>query len=161
MTQIEHVSDNQQENQLITFTLGRETYGVEVTKVREILTYPKVTELPNASEWVKGVINLRGEVTPIIDLRMRFNTSETPEYGERTIVLAARTADNRMVGMVVDSVQDMETIEWETMVPAPEMGTTVGSENLKGLIKTDNRMIVILDIERILDKKELEAQGVA
>ena len=159
MTQIEHVNDNNQENQLITFTLGRETYGVEVTKVREILTYPKVTELPNASAWVKGVINLRGEVTPIIDLRMRFNTSETPEYGERTIVLAARTADNRMVGMVVDSVQDMETIEWETMVPPPEMGTTVGSENLKGLIKTDNRMIVILDIEKVLDKKELELQG--
>ncbi len=161
MSQIEHVSDSNQENQVITFTLGHETYGVEVTKVREILTYPRVTELPNASQWVKGVINLRGEVTPIIDLRMRFRTSDTPEYGERTIVLAARTADNRMVGMVVDSVQDMETIEWENMAPPPEMGTTVGSENLKGLIKTNDRMIVILDIERILDKKELEAQGVA
>ena len=161
MVQIEQMNEGSQNNQVITFTLGKETYGVEVTKVREILTYPKVTELPNASRWVKGVINLRGEVTPIIDLRMRFRTSETPEYGERTIVLAARTADNRMVGMVVDSVQDMETIEWETMAPPPEMGTTVGSENLKGLIKTDERMIVILDIERILDKKELENQGLA
>ena len=66
-----------------------------------------------------------------------------------------------MVGMVVDSVQDMETIEWETMAPPPEMGTTVGSENLKGLIRSDGRMIVILDIERILDKKELEIQGLS
>ena len=161
MSSIEHISLGSQNNQVITFTLGDETYGVEVTKVREILTYPKVTELPNASAWVKGVINLRGEVTPIIDLRMRFKTSEMPEYGERTIVLAARTADNRMVGMVVDSVQDMETIEWENMAPPPEMGTTVGSENLRGLIKTDERMIVILDIERVLDKKELENQGLA
>ena len=76
MSSIEHISLGSQNNQVITFTLGDETYGVEVTKVREILTYPKVTELPNASRWVKGVINLRGEVTPIIDLRMRFRISE-------------------------------------------------------------------------------------
>jgi purine-binding chemotaxis protein CheW len=151
------MSRNIATNQLLTFRLGNETYGVEITKIREILTYPKVTVLPSIQDWVKGVINLRGEVTPIIDLRMRFHTTNTPVYDDTTIVIAVITKDNRMLGIVVDTVSNIEVIDDTRLSPAPEMGTSISSEYLKGLIqKTDGNMIVVMDIDRVLAKDEME-----
>jgi len=143
-------------NQLLTFKLGNETYGVQINKVREILTYPIVTPIPDASKWVKGVINLRGEVAPIIDLRVRFNINNHPIYNERTIVIAVKTEDERMIGLVVDTVSDMENVDLEKLYPAPDMGTSISPEYLKGLFKKDEQMIVILDIDKILDKEEMK-----
>lgn len=143
-------------NQFLTFILGSETYGIEITRIREILVYPSVTPLPNTQKWVKGVINLRGEVAPIIDLRVRFNTAADPKYTQTTIVIAVKTNDGRMLGLVVDSVSDVETIDYDKLLPAPDMGSSISAEYLKGLIKKDERMIVILDTERILDRKELD-----
>ena len=144
-------------NQFLTFMLGSEIYGIEITRIREILVYPSVTSLPNTQHWVKGVINLRGEVTPIIDLRVRFNTTSDPKYTETTIVIAVKTNDGRMLGLVVDNVSDVETIDYDKLLPAPDMGSSISAEYLKGLIKKDERMVIILDTERILDKKELDA----
>ena len=89
------MADNVITNQFLTFLLGGETYAIEITKIREILTYPDVTILPNTPNWVKGVINLRGEVTPIIDLRLRFNTTTLDKliYDDSTIVIAVVTED--------------------------------------------------------------------
>ncbi len=143
-------------NQLLTFKLGNETYGIEINKVREILTYPIVTPIPDASRWVKGVINLRGEVAPIIDLRVRFNINTQPVYNERTIVIAVRTQDARMIGLVVDEVSDMENIDLDKLYPAPDMGTSIAPKYLKGLFKKDEKMVVILDIDKILDKEEMQ-----
>ena len=143
-------------NQLLTFKLGNETYGIQINNVREILTYPVVTPIPDASRWVKGVINLRGEVAPIIDLRVRFNINDNPSYTERTIVVAVKTHDSRMIGLVVDEVSDMENIDLEKLYPAPDMGTSIAPEYLKGLFKKEESMIVILDIDRILDKAEMQ-----
>lgn len=143
-------------NQMLTFKLGDETYGIQINKVREILTYPIVTPIPDASRWVKGVINLRGEVAPIIDLRVRFNINDNPVYTNRTIVIAVKTQDMRMIGLVVDEVSDMENVELERLYPAPDMGTSIAPEYLKGLFKKEEKMIVILDIDRILDKDEMQ-----
>jgi len=143
-------------NQLLTFKLQNETYGIQINKVREILTYPVVTPIPDASRWVKGVINLRGEVAPIIDLRIRFNINPNPVYTEKTIVIAVRTIDARMIGLVVDEVSDMENVEMDKLYHAPDMGTSISPEYIKGLFKKDDRMLVILDIDRILDKGEMQ-----
>jgi purine-binding chemotaxis protein CheW len=148
-------------DEFLTFKLGNEIYGVEITRIREILTYPKVTELPNTKKWVKGVINLRGEVTPIIDLRIRFNIIDNPFYSEQTIIIAVKTNDNRMLGLVVDEVSDVETIEIEKLLPPPLMGTSISAEYLKGLVKKvdkkQDKMIVLMDIDKILDKKEVDS----
>jgi len=143
-------------NQLLTFKLGSETYGIVINKVREILTYPVVTPIPDASRWVKGVINLRGEVAPIIDLRVRFNINSEPLYNERTIVIAVKTEDSRMIGLVVDEVSDMENVELDKLYPAPDMGTSIAPKYLRGLFKKEDKMIVILDIDKILDKEEMQ-----
>jgi len=143
-------------NQFLTFTLGGELYGIEITKIREILVQPTVTSLPNTQKWVKGVINLRGEVAPVIDLRVRFNTDENPPYSAHTIVIAVKTLDNRMLGLVVDSVSDVETIDYDKLLPPPDMGSSISAEYLKGLIKKDEKMVIILDTERILEKREME-----
>lgn len=143
-------------NQLLTFKLGHETYGIQINKVREILTYPIVTPIPDASRWVKGVINLRGEVAPVIDLRVRFNIDNDPIYTPRTIVIAVKTMDNRMIGLVVDEVSDMENVDLDRLYPAPDMGASIAPEYLKGLFKKEEKMIVILDIDRILDKEEMQ-----
>jgi purine-binding chemotaxis protein CheW len=144
-------------NQFLTFLLGGETYAIEITKIREILTYPQVTILPNTPDWVKGVINLRGEVTPIIDLRLRFNTSgtDTLEYSDTTIVIAVVTSDNRMLGIVVDEVSDIELIDLDTLAPSPDMGISIGREYLKGLYNRDDDMVVVANIDKILEKSEL------
>lgn len=143
-------------NQLLTFKLGSETYGIQINKVREILTYPIVTPIPDASRWIKGVINLRGEVAPIIDLRVRFNINNEPVYNERTIVIAVKTEDTRMIGLVVDEVSDMENVDIDKLYPAPDMGTSIAPKYLKGLFKKEEKMIVILDIDKILDKEEMQ-----
>ncbi|MCX6074426.1 MAG: chemotaxis protein CheW [Campylobacterales bacterium] len=143
-------------NQLLTFKLGSETYGIQINKVREILTYPIVTPIPDASRWVKGVINLRGEVAPVIDLRVRFNVDSDPLYTPRTIIIAVKTQDSRMIGLVVDEVSDMENVDLDKLYPAPDMGASIAPEYLKGLFKKDEKMIVILDIDRILDKDEMQ-----
>ncbi|MEY4504056.1 MAG: hypothetical protein RL154_349 [Pseudomonadota bacterium] len=142
--------------QLITFKLSNELYGIEVESVREILTYQKVTEIPNVSSWVKGVINLRGDVTPILDLRLKFHVSETPDYSERTIVIAAKTKDLRMIGVVVDSVEDLVDLQGAELSAPPEMGISIPSEYIRCLIKKNEDMILVLDMDKLLDKSELE-----
>ena len=151
------MADNVITNQFLTFLLGGETYAIEITKIREILTYPDVTILPNTPNWVKGVINLRGEVTPIIDLRLRFNTTTLDKlaYDDSTIVIAVVTEDNRMLGIVIDEVSDIELIDLDSLAPSPDMGISIGREYLKGLYNKEDAMIVIADIDAILDKKEL------
>ena len=144
-------------SQFLTFLLGGETYAIEITKIREILTYPIVTLLPNTPDWVKGVINLRGEVTPIVDLRLRFHTSGNEEllYDDTTIIIAVVTKDNRMLGIVVDEVKDIELIDITTLAASPEMGISIGREYLQGLYNKEDEMIVIANIDKILEKREL------
>jgi purine-binding chemotaxis protein CheW len=145
-------------DEYMTFILGSMKYAIELPKIREILTYPElITELPNTSQWVKGLINLRGEVVPILDIRVKFGTGEIV-YDDNTAVIAVITDDNRMVGLVVDKVDDVQRLENSSLYPVSDMGSSIPSKYLKGFVRLeDNQMLVIMDIETVVHKEELKA----
>ncbi len=144
-------------SEFMTFILGKMKYAIELPKIREILTYPDgITILPNTSEWVKGLINLRGEVVPILDTRIRFGTSEAI-YDDNTAVIAIITEDKRMVGIVVDKVDDVQKIDVQHLSPVSDMGSSIPSKYLKGFLRMDNsEMLVVMDIESVIHKEELK-----
>jgi len=144
-------------NEYLTFILGSMKYAIELPKIREILTYPElITILPNTSDWVKGLINLRGEVVPILDTRIRFNTGEIV-YDENTAVIAIITEDKRMIGIVVDKVDDVQRIDINALSPVSDMGSAIPSKYLKGFLRMENNeMLVIMDIEAVIHKDELK-----
>lgn len=145
-------------DEYMTFILGKMKYAIELPKIREILTYPDlITVLPNTSKWVKGLINLRGEVVPILDIRVKFGTGEVV-YDDNTAVIAVITDDNRMIGLVVDKVDDVQRLETTSLYPVSDMGSSIPSKYLKGFVRLeDNQMLVIMDIETVVHKEELKA----
>lgn len=153
----EEVIDYANTSEFMTFELGKMKYAIELPKIREILTYPdNITILPNTSEWVKGLINLRGEVVPILDIRVRFNIGEVI-YNDSTAVIAVITEDNRMIGIVVDKVDDVQRIDISTLAPVSDMGSAIPSKYLKGFVRlANNQMLVIMDIESVVSKDELK-----
>jgi len=144
------------QSEYMTFILGTMKYAIELPKIREILTYPEIiTPLPNTTGWVKGLINLRGEVVPILDVRIKFNTGEIV-YDENTAVIAVITADKRMLGIVVDKVDDVQKIDITSLSPVASMGSAIPSTYLKGYVRLeDNQMLVLMDVEAVLMKEEL------
>lgn len=143
-------------DEYMTFILGEMKYAVELPKIREILTYPElITTLPNTNAWVKGLINLRGEVVPILDVRIKFNTGEA-KYDENTAVIAVITNDNRMLGLVVDKVDDVQKLDNSSLYPVSDMGSGIPAKYLKGFVRLENnQMLVIMDIENVVHKNEL------
>jgi purine-binding chemotaxis protein CheW len=140
----------------MTFILGGVDYAVSLNKIREILTYPEhVTDVPKTKNFIKGLINLRGEVVPVLDMRIKFNMKNT-DYNENTSVIAIKTDDKRMVGIVVDKVNDVQKIDNTQIAPISQLGNSIPEEYLKGFIKIgENEMIVIMDVENVVSKKEL------
>ena len=151
------VIDYANTSEFMTFELGKMKYAIELPKIREILTYPDIiTHLPNTAEWVKGLINLRGEVVPILDIRVKFNTGE-PIYDESTAVIAVITEDKRMIGIIVDKVDDVQRLDTSALAPVSDMGSAIPSRYLKGFVRLDNnQMLVIMDIEAVVHKDELK-----
>jgi purine-binding chemotaxis protein CheW len=145
-------------NEYMTFILGTMKYAIELPKIREILTYPElITTLPNTSQWVKGLINLRGEVVPILDTRIKFGTSKAV-YDNNTAVIAIITEDKRMVGIVVDKVDDVQKIDINTLSPVSDMGSAIPPKYLKGFLRMENsEMLVVMDIEAVIHKDELKS----
>ena len=143
-------------SEYMTFILGQMKYAIELPKIREILTYPEIiTALPNTTDWVKGLINLRGEVVPILDVRIKFNTGKIV-YDENTAVIAVITDDDRMIGIVVDKVDDVQKIDITYLSPVSDMGSAIPSKYLKGFVRLeDNQMLVLMDIETVVHKEEL------
>ncbi|MDX1975550.1 MAG: chemotaxis protein CheW [Rickettsiales bacterium] len=136
--------------QFLTFTVGEEEYGVDIMTVREIKGWTDTTRLPNTPDYMRGVMNLRGLIIPIFDLRARFTgelTNATPKHV--TIVLAA---GDRTVSILADTVSDILTVGSNEVKPAPEVETTVDQRYVTGLIAVEQRMVVILDIEKLLGK---------
>lgn len=144
-------------SEFMTFELGKMKYAIELPKIREILTYPKnITVLPNTTKWVKGLINLRGEVVPILDIRIKFNTGEAV-YNENTSVIAVITEDKRMIGIIVDKVDDVQRLDTSALAPVSDMGSAIPSKYLKGFVRlANNQMLVIMDIESVVHKDELK-----
>jgi len=140
--------------ELLTFTLGSEEYGIDILKVQEIRGYDAVTTIANAPEFIKGVINLRGVIVPIVDMRIKFKLGEA-RYDETTVVIILNVA-KRVVGMVVDGVSDVLTLAAEQIKPAPEFGAGMDTRYLQGLGTVDERMLILVDIEKLMTSREME-----
>ena len=140
--------------ELLTFTLGKEEYGIEILKVQEIRGYDAVTTIANSPEFIKGVINLRGIIVPIIDMRIKFNLGNVT-YNELTVVIILNVA-NRVVGIVVDGVSDVITLSAEQLKPAPEFSSSLDTQYITGLGTVDERMIIVMDIERLMTSRDMD-----
>jgi purine-binding chemotaxis protein CheW len=140
--------------ELLTFTLGKEEYGIDILKVQEIRGYDAVTAIVNTPEFIKGVINLRGIIVPIIDMRIKFGLGNVT-YNQLTVVIILNVA-NRVVGIVVDGVSDVITLSSDQLKPAPEFSTTLNTQYLTGLGTVDDRMIILIDIEKLMTSREME-----
>ena len=139
-------------SEFLTFVLGHEEYGVDILKVQEIRSYEGVTRLPEAPDYIKGVINLRGTIVPVIDMRLKFRL--VAEYSALTVMIVLSVAD-RVVGMVVDSVSDVVRLGGEQVRAVPELGATIDRQFLTGIGTLDERMLILLDIERLMVSAEM------
>ena len=140
-------------HEYLAFTLGKEEYGIDILKVQEIRGYEAVTRVANAPEFIKGVINLRGIIIPVVDMRIKFNLG-VPVYDQFTVVIILNIG-GRVMGMVVDSVSDVTTLSPEQVKPAPEMGTAFNTEYLVGLGTVEERMLILIDIDKLMSSAEM------
>jgi purine-binding chemotaxis protein CheW len=139
-------------HQVLTFTLGDETYGVDILRVQEIRGYSTVTRIPQAPAHVLGVLNLRGSIVPIVDMRMRFNLDRA-EYTPLTVIIVLSVesaAGRRDIGVVVDGVSDVIDVQNADIKPAPELGAQVSTEFIEGLAAVSGRMVMLLDIDKLI-----------
>jgi purine-binding chemotaxis protein CheW len=139
--------------EVLVFVLGKEEYAVDILKVQEIRGYEKVTAIPSAPAYLKGVVNLRGIIVPVIDLRIRFGLPD-PRYDGTTVVVVLRIG-GRLIGAVVDGVSDVVRLGASEVSAAPELGGVVDASFISGLGTQGGRMILLLDIERLLSSGEL------
>ncbi len=139
--------------EFLTFTLGLEEYGIDILKVQEIRGYDTVTTIANTPNFIKGVINLRGIIVPIVDMRIKFKL-EKVSYDELTVVIILSLA-SRVVGMVVDGVSDVIALTLEQIKPAPQFGATLETQYLMGLGTLDERMLILVDIEKLMSSNEM------
>ena len=142
-------------SEFLVFTLGDEEYGIDILKVQEIRGYDAdtVTRIANVPSFIKGVTNLRGIIVPIVDLRIKFNLGRV-DYNEQTVVIILNL-DRRVVGIVVDGVSDVLMLNAGQIRPAPEFGATLSTEYLTGLGTVDERMLILVDIEKMMTSDEM------
>ena len=139
--------------EMVVFVLGKEEYGVDILKVQEIRGYGKVTPIPSAPAYLKGVFNLRGIIVPVIDMRLKFGLAQA-SYDSLTVVVILRIA-SRVIGVVVDGVSDVIDLAEDEIKPAPQLGSIVDHAYLAGVATKDERMVLLLDIEKFLSSSEL------
>lgn len=141
------------DHEYLTFTLGSEEYGVDILKVQEIRGYDQVTRLPGAPEFVKGAINLRGLIVPVVDMRLKFQLSNAT-YDDTTVMIVLSVA-GRTIGIVVDGVSDVLRLEPSQVRTVPDLGSAIDRKFLTGLGVVDERMLILLDIERLMTSEEM------
>jgi purine-binding chemotaxis protein CheW len=141
-------------SEYLTFTLASETYGIDILKVQEIRGYDSVTRIANTPEFIKGVINLRGVIVPIVDLRIKFRVGEAT-YHEFTVVIIINVI-GKVVGIVVDGVSDVVALSAEQIKPAPEFGGSLDTRYLTGLGTLNDEMLILVDIEKLIASDELQ-----
>ena len=138
----------------LTFTLGKEEYGMEILKVQEIRGYDAVTAIANTPAFIKGVVNLRGIIVPIVDLRIKFNLGNI-DYNDTTVVIILNLS-NRVVGVVVDSVSDVLTLTPDQIKAAPSLSASLDTKYITGLGTVDQRMLILVDIEKLMSSRDME-----
>ncbi|MCB2229201.1 chemotaxis protein CheW [bacterium] len=139
--------------QLVSFNIGSEEFGVDILKVQEINRMVEITKVPQAPHYVEGVINLRGKVIPIIDLRKRFSL-EIKAHDKNTRIVVVDIGGNIM-GMIVDAVSEVLRLPSDTIEPPPELVTGINSEYIKGVAKLEDRLLIFLDLSKVIDVGEV------
>ena len=145
--------------QQLTFNLAGEEYGVDILSVREIRGWSRVTRIPQTPDHLLGVLNLRGAIVPIMDLRLRFGL-ERENYGDSTVVIIVAVAE-RLFGIVVDAVSDVVDIDPTAIKPVPDMGAVVDTRYLKGLATHVERMVMLLDVDKLMRPEDVETLDAA
>lgn len=158
---LEHIDQNEMRTtystdrqQFLTFNLAEEFYGVDILKVQEIKGYTSVTRIPNTPEYLKGVLNLRGTIVPIVDLRMKFGMGETQPSSFTVVVVV--NVRNRVMGFLVDAVSDVLDLDANEIQPPPELGSTVDITFVKGIGNSNDHLVTLLDIDRVLTQEEVQ-----
>ena len=144
-------------SQFLTFSLGQEEYGIELLKVQEIKGYSAITPIPNTPPHIKGVLNLRGTVIPIIDLRLRFGM-EGIEYTQFHVIIVINVG-TRVMGLLVDAVSDVLNVGPDDIRPSPDFGTHVDTQFISGMASTGEKVAVLLDIEKLFSEADLAVAG--
>ncbi|MFC5459271.1 chemotaxis protein CheW [Massilia niabensis] len=139
--------------EVLAFKLGQEEYGIDILAVQEIRGYEPVTRIANAPDFIKGVVNLRGVIVPIVDMRIKFNLAD-PTYDSTTVVIVLNLG-KKTVGMVVDSVSDVTNLTNEQIRPAPDLGGALSADYLTGLGTLDERTLILVDIVALMSSAEL------
>jgi len=152
-TNVTEMHANSPAGEFLAFTLGQEEYGIDIQKVSEIRSYETPTRIANAPEFVKGVVNLRGIIVPIVDMRIKFNLG-TPSYDQFTVVIILNIG-HRVVGMVVDRVSDVTTLTHEQIKPAPEIGSAINTDHIVGLGTIEDRMLILVDIDKLMSSEDM------
>ncbi len=149
--------------QYLTFKLGDEVFAIDVSKVREVLDFTTITKIPRTPDFMSGVINLRGNVVPVVDLRLCFEMSKTEKTVNTCIVVMEMLieGESTVIGALADSVEEVIDLEPDQIQPAPRMGTQIRTDFIKGMGKRDSQFIMILDIDRVFSVEELSAVRVA
>lgn len=160
--QDQDVSPNQE---FLTFTLGDENYGVDILRVREIRGWEKIRELHDTPAFVKGVLDLRGSIVPIVDLRIRFNV-ENYKYTDTTVIIVLAIGDEAgMMGVVVDSVSDVLSINPREIKKTPSLGSKINTDYIRGMYTSDEQMVMLVETDKLLDTETFDVlthlQGVA
>lgn len=151
----EHIEQSEKvEDQVLSFVLGNEEYGVDILRVQEIKGWEKTTAIPNTPDYVMGVINLRGSVVPIVDLRVRFGL-ENQTYNDSTVVIIVRSEDStgnqKIIGLVVDGVSDVYSLNESQLQSSPEMSGTVHTEYVNGLATVADKMVIVLHVDQLIN----------
>lgn len=139
--------------EFLTFTLGEEEYAIDILKVQEIRGYDGVTRIANTPDYIKGVINMRGVIVPVIDMRLKLHVGEAV-YNQFTVMIILNLGE-RVVGMVVDGVSDVVALSDEQIRPAPEFGTAMDTQYIQGLASIEERMAIVVDIEKLMSSSEI------
>ncbi len=151
-------TDEQRTLQVLTFVLGGEFFGIPIEQVREIIEFGGLTPVPTMPPYLRGVISLRGAVVPVVDLQVRFGRTETP-FARRTcvvIVEARRNGSDNLLGVLVDAVNEVLTVDRARLEPRPSMGGGLRSEFVRGILNLEDRLVVALDIDRVLSDEEMD-----
>jgi len=143
--------------QFLTFAVDKEEYGIDLLRIREIKGWTETTRLPNSPNFMKGVINLRGAVIPIFDLKGRFQMGESNPTEKHVVIIVA--VEERLIGILVDSVSDIVEVGEEQIKPAPQMETKIDDEFVNGLISLSEKMVVLLDVDSLFDLESMKIIG--
>jgi purine-binding chemotaxis protein CheW len=139
--------------QLVSFRLAKEEYGIEITRVREIILFGEITRIPQTPDYIKGLINLRSTVIPIVDLRLRFGLPEGEQTDDTRIMVV--NVGGKMIGIIVDAVSEVLRVAHEQIAPPPPTVATLGRDYLTGLVRLEDRLLILLDIDRLFAAEEL------